>query len=329
MANVQIFIPTYNRSGKLKKAISSALNQTYKDISVVVIDNASSDNTFDVVNNIIKFDSRVKYYRNAINIGMIGNFNLIRYYVDSNYFCFLCDDDVYNNNFIDCAIQSFLLYPEIVAAAYNAPVRENGVILCSQLDGWNEGVYKPKDGIGLKYCFDGKHPIITNCLFRSSFKDEFVFENDLGAASDVYILWKLFSLYNVFVSKVVSGYWDRHRQSAALNVSLVDSIRINILLRDRYSGFLIKYDLSVEKNAYFHKSNYYIQRILTSCCSKDQLISITKDDVIDRYFGGRAKYLILLMFVIPFFSVKRDMVELLRKLYRKYLKNNIKNIITR
>ena len=46
---VSICIPTYNRANIIKKAIDSALSQTYKNIEVIVVDNASTDNTDEIV----------------------------------------------------------------------------------------------------------------------------------------------------------------------------------------------------------------------------------------------------------------------------------------
>ena len=70
---VTIGIPTYNRSAYLSKAIESALNQTYKDTEVIVVDNFSSDNTENIVE---KFRNRgVIYKTNNENIGMLQNWN--------------------------------------------------------------------------------------------------------------------------------------------------------------------------------------------------------------------------------------------------------------
>ena len=67
MANVQIFIPTYNRSKQLKDAVFSCLNQTYKDINVVILDNHSSDDTESLVNNLMQLDNRIRYFKNIEN----------------------------------------------------------------------------------------------------------------------------------------------------------------------------------------------------------------------------------------------------------------------
>jgi phenylacetate-coenzyme A ligase PaaK-like adenylate-forming protein/2-polyprenyl-3-methyl-5-hydroxy-6-metoxy-1,4-benzoquinol methylase/glycosyltransferase involved in cell wall biosynthesis len=71
---VSILIPTYNRAQYLKKAIDSAISQTYPHIEIVVLDDCSTDNTAEAVkvySNIRNF----KYIRNEQNIGFIRNWN--------------------------------------------------------------------------------------------------------------------------------------------------------------------------------------------------------------------------------------------------------------
>jgi len=62
---VSIIIPTYNRAKYIKKAIHSCLNQSYKNIEVLVIDDCSPDNTKEVIESIK--DDRIKYFKNEKN----------------------------------------------------------------------------------------------------------------------------------------------------------------------------------------------------------------------------------------------------------------------
>ena len=70
---VSICIPTYNRAGMIGRAIESALGQTHRNIEVIVVDNASSDNTDAIV--AAYSDKRLTYIKNERNLGLFGNFN--------------------------------------------------------------------------------------------------------------------------------------------------------------------------------------------------------------------------------------------------------------
>ncbi|HYX13595.1 MAG TPA: glycosyltransferase family A protein [Nostoc sp.] len=95
---VTIAIPTYNRSNLLKTSLQSALAQDYPDFQVIVLDNASDDDTEAVVGSFA--DSRIVYVRNEVNIGIFGNWQRSVELNTSPYLSILSDDDVLLPNFI-------------------------------------------------------------------------------------------------------------------------------------------------------------------------------------------------------------------------------------
>ena len=84
-------IPTYNRSGLLREAIESVLAQTFTDFRLIVSDNASDDDTAEVVRSF--GDERIEYARSEHNIGAIGNFNRLIELADTEFLMLLPDDD--------------------------------------------------------------------------------------------------------------------------------------------------------------------------------------------------------------------------------------------
>jgi len=89
-----IIIPTYNRVDFLKEAILSVLNQQNVDFEIVVIDNASTDKTEQMMKG-FESNSTVKYIRNDTNIGMIPNWSKALYNnCDGNWVLILSDDDL-------------------------------------------------------------------------------------------------------------------------------------------------------------------------------------------------------------------------------------------
>jgi glycosyltransferase involved in cell wall biosynthesis len=102
---VTIAIPTYKRAdGFLKEAIRSASNQTYPNIEIIVSDNCSSDNTEIVVKSYN--DSRIRYYKQAENIGANNNFNFCLKQAKGSYFLLLQDDDLIDSDFIDVCMRA-------------------------------------------------------------------------------------------------------------------------------------------------------------------------------------------------------------------------------
>jgi glycosyltransferase involved in cell wall biosynthesis len=123
---VTIGIPTYNRAdGLLKEALDSALNQTYKNIEIIVSDNCSIDHTEELVQSY--HDSRIKYYKQPINIGPFRNMNFCLEKAQGVYFLMLYDDDLIDNNFIETCLR------------YANHKDDNGIIIAGAREINNQG----------------------------------------------------------------------------------------------------------------------------------------------------------------------------------------------
>ena len=70
---VSILIPVYNRKRYIAECIQSALEQTFTDFEIVIVDNASDDGTWEICQQFAAKDSRIRIYRNEENIGPVRN----------------------------------------------------------------------------------------------------------------------------------------------------------------------------------------------------------------------------------------------------------------
>jgi len=89
---VTVCIPTYNRSGLLRSSLQSVLWQSLRDVEVIVSDNASTDDTEDVVRSL--GDPRVIYDRNPENLGLFANLSRCLGLGSGRYRVVLPDDDL-------------------------------------------------------------------------------------------------------------------------------------------------------------------------------------------------------------------------------------------
>lgn len=104
--SITTVIPTYRRPQLLKRAVRSALAQTYPDFQVCVYDNASGDETREVVEELARQDDRVKYYCHDRNLGMLKNFIFGLSRVESPFFNILSDDDFLTPGFFAAAVKT-------------------------------------------------------------------------------------------------------------------------------------------------------------------------------------------------------------------------------
>jgi len=90
---VSVIIPTYNRASYLYSAIKSVLNQTFEDFEIIVVDDASTDNTKQTID---KFDDRRIYYiRHKENKGGSAARNTGIKRSKGKFIAFLDDDDMW------------------------------------------------------------------------------------------------------------------------------------------------------------------------------------------------------------------------------------------
>lgn len=90
---VSVLIPTYNSSKFVEETIKSITDQTYKNIEIVVVDDASTDNTVEILQKLSKEDSRIKLFVNKENLGITENMNNGINKCNGKYIAILDGDD--------------------------------------------------------------------------------------------------------------------------------------------------------------------------------------------------------------------------------------------
>jgi glycosyltransferase involved in cell wall biosynthesis len=88
---VSVIILTYNRAELLKSAITSVLNQTFQDFEIIIVDDASKDNTQEALSHFN--DARLKYIRHEMNEGEGKSRNTGINNANGEFIAFLDDDD--------------------------------------------------------------------------------------------------------------------------------------------------------------------------------------------------------------------------------------------
>jgi glycosyltransferase involved in cell wall biosynthesis len=74
---VSIVIPLYNCEKYLSACLNSILKQSYQNIEILIADDASTDNSKNIVRTFQKTDSRIVLFENEKNIGLLKNYNLL------------------------------------------------------------------------------------------------------------------------------------------------------------------------------------------------------------------------------------------------------------
>jgi glycosyltransferase involved in cell wall biosynthesis len=131
---VTVAIPTWNRAELLRGCIESVRSQTFDDFELIVIDNASTDHTPDVV---ASFDDpRVQYVRNPENIGGQPNLNRALRAGCGEYVVVLFDDDYLLPSCLERKAALLDQHPDVVVAHSSFEVRRADGTLDSERENY-------------------------------------------------------------------------------------------------------------------------------------------------------------------------------------------------
>jgi succinoglycan biosynthesis protein ExoO len=92
---VSVIVPAHNIAGYIERGLDSALAQTMSDLEVIVVDDASSDATFEVANSVAARDARVRVLRNKSNSGVSASRNRAMHAARGEWIALLDGDDVW------------------------------------------------------------------------------------------------------------------------------------------------------------------------------------------------------------------------------------------
>lgn len=111
MPRVSIGVPVYNGERYIADSLRSLLKQTYTDFEIIISDNASTDQTERICREFAAADPRVRYYRNARNLGAAANYNRAFALSTGIYFKWAAHDDVCAPEFLERCVQVLDKHP--------------------------------------------------------------------------------------------------------------------------------------------------------------------------------------------------------------------------
>lgn len=91
---VSVIMPVYNCQDYLEQAMESIIKQTYKSLEIIVVDDCSTDNSWDILQQLAEKDSRIKCFRNQQNLRIVGTLNVAIRKSTGKYLARMDGDDV-------------------------------------------------------------------------------------------------------------------------------------------------------------------------------------------------------------------------------------------
>ena len=163
---VSILIPVYNRENLIEETVQSALNQTYKNFEIIVVDNQSTDNTWEVLQKVASQDERIKIFQNETNIGPVRNWKRCIDEASGEYGKILWSDDLIGLEFLEKTVP-YLENEDVGFVFTGTEIFIDGTDKKSSHYFIGEtGIYESEKYIN-GVLFDGSCPVSPGCaLFR-------------------------------------------------------------------------------------------------------------------------------------------------------------------
>ncbi len=245
MIKVSVIIPVYNVELYLRECLDSIINQTLKEIEIICIDDNSTDNSYSILEEYSKKDSRIFLLRNNENMGIGYTRNFGQKQAKGDYIYFVDPDDYISLNFLEDLYNTAKKYDVDIVNTNNAyhifePDKKIELIWCSY------NINKSSDYL-VEMNFDNFQPTnnsyrIHFTLWTKLFRRDFLISNNIfspesreGIAYDADFVFRalLYCPSGAFNNKAIYFY-RKHSQSIVANINSKGS-RIKYML-DNYTN---------------------------------------------------------------------------------------------
>lgn len=135
---MSIGVPVYNGARFLAKTLDSLLGQTYRDLELIIGDNASTDETEAIARAYAARDPRVRYVRHPVNCGAAWNLNRLAELAESEYFKWAMADDLCGPEFVERCVAILDHDPAVVLVCMRTTfIDENDNFVRTMNPGWD------------------------------------------------------------------------------------------------------------------------------------------------------------------------------------------------
>ncbi len=122
---ISVNLPAYNRASYIAQAINSVLEQTYSNWELNILDNCSTDGTWEIISSFK--DSRIRTFRNPENMGMVFSWNRLVQLSRGDYICYVASDDWFDPKRVERLHKFLQDHPDYWGVCdYLIEVDENG-----------------------------------------------------------------------------------------------------------------------------------------------------------------------------------------------------------
>jgi glycosyltransferase involved in cell wall biosynthesis len=172
-------MPLYNCEKYLEDALKSLTNQTYKNIEIIVIDDRSTDKSWELLQKIAKTDSRIKPFRNKENMRQTRTRNFGVNHATGEYIGFLDSDDIRDVTSIEKQVKYLQAHKDVVAVGVGAEFCDD------KMNHLNNRIYPTTDKEIRQKFFRYSPFCLASLIIRAKLLDHDPFRLEMEPSEDV------------------------------------------------------------------------------------------------------------------------------------------------
>ncbi|MDB5258748.1 MAG: tuaG [Chitinophagaceae bacterium] len=262
MVLFSIVIPTYNRAAFVKKAVDSVIAQTCSDWELIVVDDASTDHTMDVLNSYA--DPRIRIVRNTLNLERSASRNKGIEAARGEYICFLDSDDYYFPQHLEILRHEVELLNHPVALIHtNVSVRDISDHELRQINYSYSSIRSKTEWVL------SNHIQPNAVAIHHSILNRFRFDTTLSINEDVYLFAQIAAAFPILHIPELTVAWVHHLSNTTKLIH--DYISPQLLAtRKIFNDSSILVPQSFKKNKYFE---LYSQLVYFYASNKKSILS--------------------------------------------------------
>lgn len=244
MQKISVVMPLYNAEAYVKKTIDSILQQTYSDFEIIVVNDASTDRSAEIVREMAKKDSRIRLYSNAQNRGIAYTRNRAIELSQGEFIAIMDDDDLAPDYRLKDEVEFLENNSHIdIVAGNTCIIDENDNVI---------GMFAPvirNPKLVKAYLMLGNIIGNSTTMIRREFIERYKirYKDNMYGTED-YRFWAECSLHgNISASDKVMLYWRKHNNESN---KVKDSIERLQVIQNTQRFLLEEYGFSFSSDEY-------------------------------------------------------------------------------
>ena len=302
---ISVIVPVYKVEKYLNKCVDSIINQTYKNLEIILVDDGSPDNCGKICDEYAKKDSRIKVIHKE-NGGVSSARNAGLDVVTGDYIGFVDSDDWIEPDMYEFLIKLVDIYNADVAQC--GFIRDDGKFSFKNVSTRNDNIILNSNEVIKRLTGNYCHRSLWDKIYKKELFNELYFEDNLAYAEDTYINYKIFKKINrlVYSNNIKYHYFINEKSCVKSIISdkNFDDIIVfkNILESEKNNVDLLKYcKKGVVVSAYellnrIIKDNVFYDRYYELT---DIILKFKKDIIIDSIYTFKYKVATTLILISP------------------------------